>query len=746
MSERGARPVLLLAIAAIFLWGCEGDDGAAGPAGPQGPAGPEGPPGPPGPSSSVPITSADRINAVITSVAVPADGGAPTVELTLTNDLDQGLTGLPAANIRFLIAQLTPGSDGGSSEWQAYITRADGGVADAQATTETATAGTYTDRGDGTYQYTFAQDLTAYPAGPEFNAAKTHRVGIEIRTNSGGFLPDNIPSNNAPYDFVPAGGDPTFTRAIVDNDTCNACHDNLELHGEARFDIGYCVQCHNPHSIDGNTANEAWGGSVDMSVMTHKIHYGENLANGYFVFGFRDILHDYSDVVFSQDVRNCTTCHQESDPDTPDASNWRTVINRTSCGSCHDDIDWDAGGHPGGAVFPDDTQCADCHGPDSTVTDGAGRLLTVEERHRLFDQEAAADFQFNIESVSNTAPGENPVVAISVTDPADGSRYDLHNDPAFTECMNFTSRLAVGINWSTTDFTNTGNGSDPAQPISMNPLTACFGSSVNDGNNMFTVTSPVPIPPGTTGTAAITIDGHPSASIDGVDTSIAVENVISYSSITDATPVPRRNAVNIEKCDDCHNDLSMHGNNRTGNIEVCATCHNPNATDIRRRLPPCSDELGDDDVSVDMKYMIHALHAGGATGVAYEVCGFRNSVHVYDFTYPGRLNNCEGCHEPGGYYPVDPNEVLGTTVDVGADRASPTDDTVISPNTAVCSSCHTSDLAKQHMIQNGGDFNAGKAADSSLVSTGVETCALCHGPGRSSDVRTVHGIGEFQFN
>ena len=90
--------------------------------------------------------------------------------------------------------------------------------------------------------------------------------------------------------------------------------------------------------------------------------------------------------------------------------------------------------------------------------------------------------------------------------------------------------------------------------------------------------------------------------------------------------------------------------------------------------------------------------------------------------------------------------MLGTTVSVGADEASPTDDVVVSPNAAVCSSCHVSDLAREHMIQNGGDFNATKAADSTLISAGVETCALCHGPGRSSDVAEVHRVGDFDFN
>ncbi len=234
--------------------------------------------------------------------------------------------------------------------------------------------------------------------------------------------------------------------------------------------------------------------------------------------------------------------------------------------------------------------------------------------------------------------------------------------------------------------------------------------------------------------------------INGTPTSIAVTNPVSYAAITDPAPVPRRNAVAIEKCNDCHNTLSMHGNNRTDNIEVCVTCHNPNATDINRRGAPCTDTLGPDDAPIDMKFMIHALHGFAKSGVAYGACGFGNRPHTFDFNYPGRLNNCEGCHVPGGYYPVEPGAILGTTVDAGADRASPVDDRVISPNAAVCSACHASDLAQRHMMQNGADFAATKAPDSTLISSEIESCVICHGRGRTADVVKVHDVGGFVFN
>ncbi|NNF67422.1 MAG: OmcA/MtrC family decaheme c-type cytochrome [Gammaproteobacteria bacterium] len=731
----------IIVATALGLGACAGDDGAAGPAGPAGVAGPTGPAGPPAPSSGVPAGSSEKINVAITGVSVPSGGGAPTVNVTLTNDLGQGLRDLPASDIRFVISQLTPGTNGGSSEWQSYVTRSSAGIANAQATTETATAGTFVDNNDGTYVYTFAQALTAYPGGPTYSETKTHRIGIEIRTdNADG---EGIPANNAPLDFLPSGGAPIFERLIVDNDTCNACHDNLEFHGEARFDIEYCVQCHNPYSIDGDTVDQPWGGSVDMKVLIHKIHYGENLAEGYSIIGFRGTLHDYSDVVFPQDVRNCQTCHQESDTNTPQASNWRTVANRAACGTCHDDIDWANGGHPVDLTFLNDTQCLDCHGPDATVNNGD---VQIAKAHEIPTRLAGNAFQFNIVSISNTGTGEFPVVEFSVTDPTNGDTpYDIHNDAPFTTCAFGASRLAIGIAWDTRDYGNVDSGNTPGLPLSLNPLTACGGSSTAVGDGVFSVTSPTAIPLTAVGTAAITIDGHPAVTIDGSVERIAVTNVVDYAPITDTAAVARREVTAIEKCDDCHNQLSIHGNNRTDNIQVCVTCHNPNATDINRRAGQCETELGLDDQSIDFKYMIHAIHAAGATGVPFEVCGFGNRPHVYDFQYPGRLNNCEGCHVPGGYYPVDPAEVLGTTVDANNPDIQ-IDDKVVSPNTAVCSTCHVSTLAAEHMRQNGGDFNATKAADNTLSSTGTETCQLCHGPGRTNDVKEAHGVGTFLFN
>jgi OmcA/MtrC family decaheme c-type cytochrome len=193
---------------------------------------------PPGPGSgaAIPITSATTIVAAITRVTVP-DDGKPVVELYLRDENNFSLRGLPAANIRFVLARLEPAVNGASSTWHAITRRTEafpgtpaptpadrvtGTGPKNQATTETATAGVWTDKQNGVYTYTFAKSLKN-DAGIPYDGSLPHRVGLEIR------LTPAIPANNAVYTFTPATNLPVNEsgREIVDNDTCNACLRNV---------------------------------------------------------------------------------------------------------------------------------------------------------------------------------------------------------------------------------------------------------------------------------------------------------------------------------------------------------------------------------------------------------------------------------------------------------------------------------------------------------------------------------------
>jgi OmcA/MtrC family decaheme c-type cytochrome len=774
-TARAAHLGAAAAVALAFvLSACSGDQGSTGATGSPGPSGP---PGPPGSGATVDVANAKKITAVISSVTVPA-AGQPVVQFGLADELGRPLSGLKASQISFVVARLAPGQDGKSSEWRAYTRRTEnpGPVGPGtqpvnQATTESAANGQFADNGDGTYEYTFAKNITNDPDIP-YDATLTHRVGFEIRGLA--------PAINPIYTFQPSTGATSgiFSREIVDNDTCEACHDQLAFHGGARFDTRYCVMCHSPTTFDAQSGN-----TVDFKVMIHKIHRGESLPSAqpatlpagqtsgviglglpYGIYGFGAAFTDFTEVVFPQDHRNCTTCHEETDADTPQASNYRITVNSAACGACHDAttqqivndvpqgpapvlINFQTGqGHSAASLAVQDQDCATCHGPDASINNGDLRTVKV---HEIPEKLAAAKFQYTVVSVTGAAPGQNPVVTIKVTDPTNGDApYDI-SDPVgpFNQVG---ASLTVDVAWNTVDFNNRGSGSAPAAdsgtpalPVRINFLDPTV---TKNADLSFTAASTIPVPLYMTGSGEALIEGRARIDVNGDG---LLENVPIKASglvfpITDATATPRRQVVELARCDTCHNVLSLHGGNRTDNTELCTTCHNPNNTDVARRAPPCSNPpddpvapgLGPDDQAIDFKFMIHQIHSA-----QFQVCGFGNSVNDFtDLKFPGHLDNCENCHRPNTYYPVDGAVVQATTFDAN-DRTTLADDRAVSPNSSACSACHSSDLARVHMEQNGGDFNAGKTAEGVMISAGVETCALCHGPGRVADVKVMHDVG-----
>jgi OmcA/MtrC family decaheme c-type cytochrome len=256
----------------------------------------------------------------------------------------------------------------------------------------------------------------------------------------------------------------------------------------------------------------------------------------------------------------------------------------------------------------------------------------------------------------------------------------------------------------------------------------------------------------TGGSGGIALEGHPRGeSVAGsgtFDTSVPVEGEVAYFGINGDPMVERRVAVDIvNKCDNCHSVLSLHGNNRAENAQLCVMCHNPRNTDIGRRTGVGID--GKLEESIDMKILIHAIHAADS-----DEHGFReNGIVIYgyggsanDFShvrFPGILNDCTTCHNSGTYElsgkwetPLQ-NGILATTISSGADLADQTDDLYTTPTAAVCSACHDSDVAKAHMEFLGG---AKFEVDQAAINTSFESCSVCHGPGKFADLNVVHGI------
>lgn len=738
---RLAGLVLVLLLSA----GC-GSDGSTGATGAPGAAGQPGP---------VVRGAATSLTITITDVKIDEPS---TVDFKVTDQNNIGYAGIPASSFEFIIAKLVPGTNGDPDEWQNYVNVlakpngiGPGTKSEIQPTTDS--GGTLTDNGDGTYSYTFKTDIknVTQPIAVSYQPDLVHRVAINIRSST---LPQ---ANNGIYTWIPATGATTGFSSddVVDTASCNECHDHLAVHGGPRQDVHECVLCHNKGNTDPSSGN-----SLDFLTMIHKIHDGANLPSvvaggSYIIYGYHNSVNDFSDVVFPQNIKNCTKCHAPNDKNAPDSGDYATEPSMQACGSCHDNIDFAqgvAGGHPGGVVT-DNSQCTVCHAENRI----AG---SIADAHVIPSKVAAANFKYNILSITNTAPGSTPVIKFSITNPQNNDKpYDIATDPAFT-AGGGVSRIYIDLAWSTTDYSNDGSGKSPGQPISFNALTA-----TSNGDGTYSITSPTAIPLTATGSGEVAIEGHPAGDYTTPGTyadRIPVTSVTKYFAITDATPVPRRDDMNLAGCQNCHgqNDgLSLHGGNRTDNVTLCVICHNPNDTDVSQR-PADPDATvngvntaavdGLEQRPIDFKYMIHAIHSAAFRTSPMVVYGYGSSVNDFsDVRFPGILSDCAQCHTATGYTLPLPDGVLGTTIDTGATSAgggtfygSLTDSTTylrMTPTASACSACHDDSLSKAHMQQNGASFSITQLMIDNHSTT--ETCAVCHGPGAVEDVSAVHQVG-----
>jgi hypothetical protein len=228
---------------------------------------------------------------------------------------------------------------------------------------------------DGTnWSYRFDTKLPA-------DAVGSFSLGVEGRIDTvdiGGGNTSRDQMQNFMYAFAVTDAEPVARRQIVDDATCENCHSNLSLHGGNRHNANeYCQSCHMPGATDHEVRLEGNDESIHFKYMIHKLHRGADLENGYVVYGYRSSVHDYSNVHFPGDLRNCESCHIEGTYGipVPDGALPTTSPNTlldpmlpitSACLSCHDS--------DGAAVHADSNTsalgeaCAACHGDGKTFS------------------------------------------------------------------------------------------------------------------------------------------------------------------------------------------------------------------------------------------------------------------------------------------------------------------------------------------------------------------------------------------
>ena len=648
---------------------------------------------------------AGGFNIEIQDVRIPLDR-RPVIDFVATDDEGNGIPLGEITDVRVILDYLEVPNAGSTARYVSYTTTIENpdGVANSgdeavQAAYDSGRLAAVTQDGNGTLTYRFA---AALPTG--FDIDVTHQLGVQASRLA--TIDETTYPTNVLHVFRPDGRAVTATREIVNTDTCNQCHTQMSLHGSRR-EVQLCILCHNGQSSDAQSGN-----TVDFPAMIHSIHRGAALPSvesgtPYQIIGFRNTVHDYSTVVFPQDIRNCQVCHT----DAPQADVFKTSPTIAGCASCHDrtwfgsedSMPEDYEMHVGGAQA-DDSLCALCHTPTAP---GPAPIL---ESHLIpFDSAAAPGLSFAISEVI-------------VTPPAKGVAGDASVQIAFL--------AETGDGTPITDITTLGTVATtlayPAPEFETyareqinNPTGAENGTLVNNGDGTYLYTFEAVVPADSTETFAVAMEGRVAFEFRGASYNQGTSsNAYTLFTVDGEEPEERRSVVDEESCLTCHSEIRAHGSLRTG-VEYCVMCHNPNNTDISRRpegeLPPAT---------VNFKDLIHKVHRGEDLQEDYTVYGFGSTPYTFNHVrFPGFLNECSICHIDGSTDLPLADEALPTTVtqDNGATLISET-----LPTRAACTSCHDGEFSNAHALAN--------------TVGNVESCSVCHGPSADFAVESIHAM------
>jgi OmcA/MtrC family decaheme c-type cytochrome len=628
-----------------------------------------------------------------------------------------GVTTPGTMSVSFLAAYIPRGQ----TEFYSYITRTQTSSITKNSAVQAAadSGGTTAKVADGEYLYTF-KTKAAGSSGAAWDPTLTHRIGVYGSRNLTEFdLGTNYDDDT--YTFVPNGSAVTTVRDIVRTDSCNQCHDQLAFHGGSRRSMELCIMCHTAQSTDPDTGN-----TIDMQVMTHKIHMGSQLPSviagkPYQIIGFGNSVSDWSTVVYPSDPRRCETCHQ-STTGAAQADYWLKVPTRAACGSCHDDVNFATGANHVNLPQVTDNQCASCHIPQGELEFDA----SIRGAHTIPAQSVTRPgLVFNILSVDNGQAGKKPTVTFTMRDNS-GAGILL------SAMKTSPNRIGLVLAGPTTDYGFTSFGSDvtTAGYVSENPVNT--GSCSSDGTCTYTFTHAIPAT--ATGTFAIGIEGRRSLTLlpgttQQTTTQYGATNKVFYFSVDGSTVKPRRTVVAISKCNSCHAALSLHGENRN-QIEQCVLCHNSGETDKGNRVnATVAADKAAPPQAIQFAYMIHRIHTGEKMvedGASYTIVGFGGSHNDFsDVRYPvfsnagsvGDTAKCTMCH-------VNSSEDSFPT----GKAAMVNPQGLINPEpvtTAACNGCHVTTPYLAHAVSQ---------TDPKLG----ESCDVCHSGGADFDAIKEH--------
>jgi OmcA/MtrC family decaheme c-type cytochrome len=137
-----------------------------------------------------------------------------------------------------------------------------------------------------------------------------------------------------------------------------------------------------------------------------------------------------------------------------------------------------------------------------------------------------------------------------------------------------------------------------------------------------------------------------------------------YMAVPLTTPATEtRVMADIRSCNTCHNQLALHGGGRV-DVQYCVMCHNSGTVDANSGN------------NLDMRTMVHKIHAGHMLKNGLSIWGFGSTEHNYSHVgFPQDLRNCNKCHS-------------NTVAEGNPYQTAQGDNWKAVPSRAACGSCH----------------------------------------------------------
>ena len=152
------------------------------------------------------------------------------------------------------------------------------------------------------------------------------------------------------------------------------------------------------------------------------------------------------------------------------------------------------------------------------------------------------------------------------------------------------------------------------------------------------------LPISVTGTYAVGLEGYTMEKLKKVPEPILVAafNPVTYVTVGGEAAEPRRQVVDLQQCNQCHDRLAAHGGVRQ-NVEYCVLCHNPVGTDEEVRpaesMPP---------TFIDFNRLIHSIHVGHDRSQNHTCLWVsRLDERFFSVALPGRFDRLRCVPSPG---------------------------------------------------------------------------------------------------